>query len=530
MPFYSCLFCFLASGVTSLVLTRCVRDFAVSRGLVTAPILDRHVHRYAVPRLGGIALFLSVTLISAAMLVVLGDKSGLQSAFSASLPGLFVASTVILLLGVYDDLRGANAYLKFGVQSCAALLLYVSGFRVHHFDLLSSSHILRGAISLPLTVFWVLLITNAFNLIDGLDGLAAGSAFFSTVVIFTISLLHPNLIVSLISVSLAGAILGFLRFNFNPASIFLGDSGSLFIGFTLSALALAGSQKAATIVAVTTPVLALGLPILDVVLAITRRMLSSKPLFDGDHDHIHHKLLKRGLSHRAAVLVLYAATAGFGLLSMALLHGQNTQALVLMVVAVGVVFGVQQLRYIEFAELSALFRAIFKRRILANNVSIRRASELLKSCSDREAFCKILQVTLQPLGFSGFRLENLEYPRMPESSIRPLVYDPNGRMEFCWTTDSASEPDWELRLQLTTSSGQPLGYLCLFQVHEDRRQSFDLSVMTDGVRTSISDALQRTLPRSVSCQLPVNGKNIISWSRQEENSQEPLVHRADQVE
>src|SRR5207302_3296486 len=191
--------------------------------------------------------------------------------------------TLILLLGVYDDLRGANAYLKFGVQSCAALLLYINGLRVHHFDLFSSSHILRTTIGLPLTVFWVLLITNAFNLIDGLDGLAAGSAFFSTIVMFVISLFRENAIVSIMTIVLAGAILGFLRYNSNPASIFLGDSGSLFVGFMLSALALAGSQKATAMVAVAIPVVALGLPILDVALAVARRVIGAKPLFDGDH-------------------------------------------------------------------------------------------------------------------------------------------------------------------------------------------------------------------------------------------------------
>src|SRR6202035_1793684 len=160
---------------------------------------------------------------------------------------------------------------------------------------------------------WVIGLTNAFNLIDGLDGLSAGSALFSTFVVFVVAISSGTSSMSLLTIALAGAILGFLRFNFNPATIFLGDCGSLFIGFMLSALALAGSQKAPTMVAVAIPVVSLGLPILDVAIAIVRRCLGGKPLFRGDSYHIHHKLLRRGLSQRVAVLILYAVTAGFGL-------------------------------------------------------------------------------------------------------------------------------------------------------------------------------------------------------------------------
>src|SRR5208337_4776836 len=216
---------------------------------------------------------------------------------------------LVFLLGLYDDLRGVSPAGKFLVQAFAATLLFFGGYGVHRLDLVSTGQALQTFIGLPLTIFWVLLITNAFNLIDGLDGLAAGSALFSTVVILILSLLAPNPVVSFLAISLAGVILGFLRFNFHPASIFLGDSGSLFIGFLISALAIVASQKAPIIVAVSIPLVSLGLPILDVVLAVARRFLGGKPIFRGDRDHIHHKLLKRGLSQREAVLLLYAVTA-----------------------------------------------------------------------------------------------------------------------------------------------------------------------------------------------------------------------------
>ena len=493
---YSLLVYFLVSCGLCVALTFCVRDSAIARGIMNPPLLNRHVHTKPVPRLGGVAIYFSVVLVLMfAMLVSMWTGTPYPFRLRA-LASLMGPATIVFFLGVYDDLRGADPYLKLGVQACAGALLYWSGFGIQHFDFISSSDALRSALGLPLTVFWVLLITNAINLIDGLDGLAAGSALFSTIVIFVISLLRHNFFVSLITIVLAGAILGFLRFNFNPATIFLGDSGSLFVGFMLSALALAGSQKATTIVAVTIPVIAFGLPILDVTLAVARRLLSAKPLFDADNDHIHHKLLKRGLSHRAAVLILYGVTAGFGLLSMALLHGEKLLALVLVIIAIGVVFGIQQLRYVEFSELTAVLgRAVMRKRVVANNVRIRRAAELLDSCIDRETLCKILQDTLEPLGFSGFRWEELK-DRPPEASINPMRYDSKGRIQFSWVKETTANPAWELRLNLTTRKGLQLGYLSLFQIHEDRRQLFDLGIMTDGVRTSISDALQRTIPIS----------------------------------
>ena len=242
---YSYLACFLSSLALSLVLTRCVRNFAVARGWVVPPELSRHVHSQPIPRLGGVAIFVTVMSVLGASFLV-PKWLGFTSRFPMGTAlGILGPAILVFLLGLYDDMRSMGPYAKFGIQSLAALLLYAQGFGIQHFDLLLRGHVLGGFLGLPLTIFWVLLITNAFNLIDGL---AAGSALFSTLVVFVVSLLAQNHLVTFLSVLLAGAILGFLRFNFNPATIFLGDSGSLFIGFMLSALALAGSQKASTMV------------------------------------------------------------------------------------------------------------------------------------------------------------------------------------------------------------------------------------------------------------------------------------------
>ena len=267
------------------------------------------------------------------------------------------------------------------------------------------------------------------------------------------------------------------------------------MGFLLSAVALAGSQKATTIVAVTIPVIAFGLPILDVTLAVLRRFLGRKPLFTGDNDHIHHKLLKRGFSQRGAVLTLYGVTGAFGLLSLALLHGEKLLAMVLVVIAISVFWGIQQLRYVEFSELNEMLqRAVARRQIMANNVTVRRAAELLGTCKDREGLCRILHETFGPLGFDGFRLENFASAGLLGASVSPMHRDSHGGLEYSWSGGGDAEPSWELRLQLPASGSRPRAYLCLFQMEEDKPLLFDLRVVTNGVRASISDAIQRTMP------------------------------------
>src|SRR5882762_11809523 len=318
---------FLGSLFLSLVSTWCVRRIATARGWIHEPQSDRHIHTMPVPRLGGAAIYFSFMSVVLAAMVIPRLMGSAWPMNGKAMLGLLGPALLIFLLGLWDDVRSLNAYWKFAVQTVAAIWLYAGGYGIHNLGLIHGGRILEWVYCLPLTVLWVLLITNAFNLIDGLDGLAAGSAVFTTVVVFVMSLIAPSPLVAFFAIALAGATLGFLRFNFHPATIFLGDSGSLFIGFMLAALALAGSQKAPTIVAVAIPIISLGFPILDVALAVIRRFLAGKPLFDGDKSHIHHKLVKRGLSQRNAVLTLYAVTAGFGFLSLVLLQQRRAIAL-----------------------------------------------------------------------------------------------------------------------------------------------------------------------------------------------------------
>ena len=496
MASISYLIWFLVSVVLSLLLTRWMRNLATARGWVRAPRLDRHVHTNPVPRLGGVAIYLSFMMMAGVALVAptrIALLSGLPVMATLSILG---PALIIFLLGLYDDLHPIGPYWKFGVQAGAAVLLYLGGFGIHQLDLLSAGHILRTAIGLPLTVLWVLLITNAFNLIDGLDGLAAGSALFSTVVVLAVSLIIPNPMVTCLSIGLAGVILGFLRFNFHPASIFLGDSGSLFIGFMLSALALAGSQKAPTMVAVAIPVVSFGLPILDAALAVVRRFLGGKPLFSGDKDHIHHKLLKRGLSQREAVVILYLATAGFALLSLFLIHNAGMIGLVLLVVGVGIWLGVQHLHYVEFAELQDLVRRTKKRkRVFVNNLEIRRATESLNSCSEFATMCRILESTLQPLGFDGFQIKNSSMDNISERFVGPLRRTADDGFRYCWHETTSADHPWELRLELITSSGYRMGHFSLFRTWIRDPLLLDVDLFSYEFRSALSGALHRTLKR-----------------------------------
>jgi len=467
---------------------------ATRRGWVSIPQDGRHVHETPLPRLGGVAIFLAFS-------ISLGMWLGLSLIFPRLLDGLapatllriYVPACLIFCLGIYDDLRGAGPYLKFSVQAIAAAMLFAGGMRVLDLPLIFGSHSLPWFVGLPLTILWVVAVTNAFNLIDGLDGLAAGSALFSTMVFFVVSLVVHSWLGALMSVTLAGAILGFLRFNFNPATIFLGDSGSLFIGFMLSALALAGAQKAPTFVAVAIPVVSFGLPILETLLSIVRRLISGRPIFTADREHIHHKLLQMGFSHRQVVIVLYAVSAVFAMLSLFLLWPTgSTLGLVLAVVGTGIWLGVQHLNYLEFGELRRVAqRTIDQRQIVINNLSVRRALEELKVASDFDQVRRILVAAFDSNDFDAFELQ---LKAMPGDQSAPG----EGARHFHWSKQPhmvaiSGQPSWKLTLDLVTTSNQRRGALVIYRTYSRRLLQMDINLLTSEFPTTLADSLERVL-------------------------------------
>src|SRR5216683_2850420 len=424
---------FAAALLVSVAFTRLVRDSSIARGWVSIPSSDRHVHTRPIPRLGGAAIFLTLwcmVLLAHWLPGHFGTREFPLPHFTLKILG---PATIIFLLGLIDDFCGVRAYLKFAVQAGAAVLLFCNGLGISQLSILAGHPHWGWLVGLPLTILWVLWITNAFNLIDGLDGLAAGSALFSSLVTCVVAILFHGEGILFLTLALAGAIAGFLRYNFNPASIFLGDSGSLLIGFLLSAIALAGSQKSSIIVAVAIPIVSLGLPILDVAVAVVRRFLGCKRLFDPDREHIHHKLLGRGISHKQTVLVLYGVSACFGLFSLLLLNpGGAALAAVLVVVGIGVLIGVQQLRYHEFLELGRVAnRTLNQRHVIANDISIRRAADSLESCLNLQEFCRILRECLEPIGFDGFGLY-LSTGLPAKADLGPLKMVGRSKLHYFW--------------------------------------------------------------------------------------------------
>jgi UDP-GlcNAc:undecaprenyl-phosphate GlcNAc-1-phosphate transferase len=491
-----CLGIFGLSLILSFVLTRNVRNVAIARGWVSVPNHERHLHRDPLPRLGGVAIFVSFAIsLAVAWLLNWRFQALPLVASSKALWTLLPPACLIFLLGIYDDLRGAGPYLKFSVQALAATMLFAGGLRILDLPVLFGSHDLPWFVGLPLTILWVLAVTNAFNLIDGLDGLAAGSALFSTMVVFVIALLSGSSLVALMTIALAGAILGFLRFNFNPATIFLGDCGSLFIGFMLSALALQGAQKAPTIIAVAIPVVSFGLPILETALSVARRFISGRPVFTADREHIHHKLLQMGLSHRQVVIVLYAVSALFALLSLFLLWPTGSSlGLVLAVVGTGVWLGVQHLGYLEFGELRRVAqRTIEQRQIVINNLAIRRATEELKVARDYDQVCRILTAAFGTNDFDWFEL-NIRAMPGDRSDLGLIHVLPDNHFRFTWIKPGVSSQRhgvaaWTVNLELVTTTNRRRGSMSIYRLYTQRDLQLDVNLLTSVFPVALANAL-----------------------------------------
>ena len=488
----------------SFVLTRVVRSLAVSRGWMTAPLCDRNLHEIPLPRLGGVAIYLSFLISIAIALVANRYFQGLLSAPSIrTLLTILVPGTLIFLLGIYDDIHPVGPYTKFAVQAVAASMLFAGGLRILNLPVLFGAQHFTWTVGLPITILWVLAITNAFNLIDGLDGLAAGSALFSTLVVFVVAVFSGSPLVSLLTISLAGAILGFLRYNFNPATIFLGDCGSLFIGFMLSALALEGAEKSPTIVAVAIPVVSFGLPILETILSVFRRLISGKPVFVADREHIHHKLLQLGMSQRKVVIVLYAVSAVFALLSLFLLWPSGpTLGLVLAVLGTGVWFGVQHLGYLEFGELRRVAqRTIDQPQIFINNLAVRRAVEALKVTCNYDDLRRNLEDAFRTNDFDAFELRLHRLPgELPENHGLQLMS--TGESYLRWKKPGShfsldKITAWSLTLDLVTTTNSRAGYLTIYRLYTERALQLDVNLLTSAFPIALADALDRALSQVV---------------------------------
>jgi len=396
---------FGVSLVLCLVLTPPVRALAHVAGALDKPDGRRKLHALAIPRLGGIGVFaafyLSLWLV-AAWLQAPDLNQSFQLASAMLLPSLLV-----LALGIADDLWSVKPWMKLTVQIVAGLLIYFHlGIRIESVTSPFETNAPLAALSLPATLFWIVLVTNAFNIVDGMDGLAAGVCFIALSCMFLVSLQGQRAEIALVVAPLAGAVLGFLKYNFSPASIFLGDSGSLFLGFQLAVLSMVGSQKSSTAIAVTAPLFILALPLVETAVSTFRRFLSGRSIIEGDAGHIHHRLTRLGFTPRRAVGMLYIGSAVFGLTSLFIIQSNSTTVgLIALFLAAVTWVAIQRLGYSEFAELnSALKRFVNQRRIIQNSIVSRKLADDLKNAHSEEEAWTLVRRAARQLGFSSVEL------------------------------------------------------------------------------------------------------------------------------
>lgn len=307
---------FYGAALLALVLTPLVVRLARAVNVLDEPGL-RKVHAAAVPRMGGLAIVIPTLALVLPVFLLDNDVGRQFRDIQVQLVTLLGASTLVFAVGLVDDIHGLAPRYKLLVEIVAAAVVCIGGTTIDGFSLGGGHHVSFGWFAIPLTMLWIVGITNAVNLIDGLDGLAAGISLITCTVICSIAVYVQRPVMAVLMLGLIGSLIGFLFYNFNPAKIFLGDCGSLFLGFMLGSASIVTSHKTSTLLALALPVLALGVPIFDTLFSMLRRLAERRSMFAPDRGHIHHRLLSRGLGHRRVVLLLYAVSAaacGFGLL------------------------------------------------------------------------------------------------------------------------------------------------------------------------------------------------------------------------
>ena len=320
--------------LVALVATPVVKSLAFKMGAVDVPKDNRRMHDHPIPRMGGLAIYLGFLL---SVLIFLD--------LTPSMRGMLLGATIIVVLGIFDDIYALGAKLKFLIQIGAALVAVLSGNVI---ETLSNPNVFSsnlywdlGWLSIPVTVLWIVAITNAVNLIDGLDGLACGVSTISALTMLVISLAVADAPVAIVMAALAGGCIGFLPYNLNPAKIFMGDTGSTFLGFILAVMSIQGLFKFYTIISFAVPFLMLGLPIFDTCFAFIRRIAHGQSPMHPDRSHVHHRLIDMGFNQKQAVAVLYIISAILGLCAVVLTTSGELKAMMLLLAlcAAGAVSG-----------------------------------------------------------------------------------------------------------------------------------------------------------------------------------------------
>lgn len=333
------LLAFLVSALVCYFITPLVINLAYKIGAIDVPKDNRRVHKKPVPRLGGLAIFAGFAI--SAIIFTHPTKE---------LMAIMLSSMIIVGMGIVDDTRPLKAKSKLAIQILCAGIVTWAGVRIDFFTnpFQAETLVVLKMLSIPVTIFWIVGITNTVNLIDGLDGLAAGISAIAALTLTAVALFSKQYATATLLMCVAGGAVGFLPHNFNPAKIFMGDTGSLFLGFILSVASVKGTIKGATVVAVVIPLFALAIPILDTTFAIIRRSLAGKPIMEADKGHLHHRLLAKGLSQKKTVVFLYAIAAVLGASSLLILRSDYlAAALVIIADILLILFGVKKLKILE---------------------------------------------------------------------------------------------------------------------------------------------------------------------------------------
>jgi UDP-GlcNAc:undecaprenyl-phosphate/decaprenyl-phosphate GlcNAc-1-phosphate transferase len=400
---------FILACLVSALLTPWVRRFALRHRLFDDHVSSRKVHGRPIPRLGGLAIAAG---FYAPLLGLLFASSGVGSIFygsSRQAMAFLVGGVAMLALGIYDDIRGSGAIKKFVVQFTIAGALYFAGFRIEQISLPFVHLLSLGPLSFVFTLLWIVGVINAMNLIDGLDGLATGVGLFGVTTTFVLAGIRGDPIMMLFMAALGGSLVGFLIYNFNPASIFMGDTGAMFLGYVLAVGAMQTSQKSSTTVAILVPIVALGVPITDTLLAMLRRAIRGRPMFSADRSHIHHKLLDLGLTQRQAVVILYGVSFLLGGTALLLTVASSAQAAVILVaMALAGFLGIRKLGYGQLKH-SAPSQA---------QIDVRRQLDRLAGATDEERLWRELKGAAQALGLTSIRISLMCWQESDSVSIQ----------------------------------------------------------------------------------------------------------------
>ena len=376
---------FVAATLVGLILTGGLRRHAPTLGLAEVPR-----HRGAAPsvaKVGGIGIFLTIAIVGPALWLVSGEWSR-HALERGPVLAVLGGAVAMVVLGIWDDREELRPRVKLGFQVLAAATVWWAGARFGGFAVPGGHIELFPLTSLVVTVFWFVALTNAFNLVDGADGVAGGAALTATLAMFVVSMFLGQTLVAFVLALIAGAVVGFLFYNFPPATVYLGDAGSLSLGFLLAGVGLVTSSKAATLLAVAIPVVSLGLPLLDTGLAIVRRIIRGESIAARDLGHIHHRLTKLGHSPRKVALLLFGVSALLALASL-LLITPDLRLVGLAYIVLGIVafIGLQRLHVPELLELRrAISRGLRRSSNIGQNVALREALDTMAGMEDaREA-------------------------------------------------------------------------------------------------------------------------------------------------